>query len=419
MAAYSQDARQLRKNADSLLKSKNYAAAAQSYRASASLADFALPRINSLYNAARCYSLAGRKDSAFILLNESIHAGYRDKAHLLQDPDLNSLHAEAAWQALAGSVKEEKKVLNKNPGEAALITEDVHRFWEAYDRAQGDSANRLAIYKKFYFDKSSGGMQDYMGLKVRSIKYFVDHLDGRPKFYRAIRRNTLQVDSLKPAIYACFEKLKTIYPEALFPDVYFIIGAYTSAGTTSNAGLLIGINQVCRTDSIPTGELSLWEKNNFNLLSNLPGIISHELIHFQQDELLKRADTTTLFYCLVEGMADFMGELICGNYINQRLAVWAKGKEKRIWQAFTRDMYLDRYSNWIANANQETPDNPADQGYWIGYQICKAYYDRAPDKKKAISDMLHFKDAGTFLRESGWEEKLKAGSSTGSIRIEP
>lgn len=408
MHAYSQDARQLRKNADSLRKSKNYMAAAKAYRASASLADFVLPRINGLYSAADCYNLAGHKDSAFNLLTESIHAGYSDKSHLLQDADLNSLHGEAAWQGLVASVKEKEKALNKDPRQAALITEDIHRFWEAYDRAQGDSADRVAIYTKFYFDKASTGMQDYMGLKVRSIKYFVDRLDERPKFYRAIQKNTLQVDSLKPEIYACFEKLKTIYPEARFPDIYFIIGAYTSAGTTSDAGLLIGINQIAKSDDIPTGELSLWEKNIFAPFQNLPGIISHELIHFEQDELLRRDDTTTLFYCIVEGMADFMGEMICGKNINQRLAIWAKGKEKRIWQAFSRDMYFNRYGNWIANADQETPDNPADQGYWIGYQICKSYYDRAPDKKKAIDDMLHFKDARDFLRESGWEEKMKA-----------
>jgi hypothetical protein len=403
---YSQSYSQLRWNADSLYKAGNYQGATRSYLRSAALADFKLQRTGSLYSAGCCYSLAGNKDSAFIALRESIHAGYNDKGHLLKDKDLNTLHGEKEWEPLVQSVQEEKKVLNTEPARAALITEDIHRFWEAYDLAQKDTANRVAIYKKYYFDRASRGMQDYMGLKVNSIRSFIKHFDKRPVFYRAIRNNTLQADSLKPVIYACFEKLKTIYPQVIFPDIYFIMGAFTSGGTSSDAGLLIGINQVCKTDDIPVDELNLWEKNNFNYLHNLPGMVSHELIHFQQGELLQSDDTTTLFSVVVEGMADFLGEMISGKNINQRLHTWARGKEKSIWQAFTKDMYFNRYNNWIANSNQETPDNPADQGYWIGYQICRAYYMNATDKRQAIYEMLHVKNAREFLQKSKWEEMV-------------
>lgn len=187
-----------------------------------------------------------------------------------------------------------------------LIIFVLYFDWQAYDLAQKDTANKAAIYKKYFWGKASRGMQDYMGLKVRSIGAFVRHYDQHAIFYGAIRKNTLQVDSLKPAIYTCFEKLKAIYPQAIFPDVYFVMGAFTSAETVSNAGLLIGINQVCKTDDIPLDELSLWEKNNFNPLQNLPGIISHELIQFQQDRLLKSDDTTTLMPVLVEGAASYL-----------------------------------------------------------------------------------------------------------------
>ena len=401
---FGQDYRQLHKSADSLYKAENYTGATRLYLKSAAIADFNLQKNSGLYRAACCYSLAGNRDSAFIALRKSIHAGYSDKEHLLQDKDLDLLHGEKEWEQLVRSVKEGKKVLNKAPHQASLITKDVHQFWEAYDLAQKDTANRVVIYKKYYFDKASRGMQDYMGLKVRSIKAFVKHYDTHAAFYGAIRKNTLQADSFKPAIYACFEKLKAIYPGALFPDVYFVMGAYTAGGTVSDAGLLVGINQIAKTDNIPVGELSLWEKNNFNLVQNLPYFISHELIHFQQDKLMKLGDTTTLLPVIAEGMADFLGEMISGKNINQRLHNWAKGKEKKIWQAFTKDMNYSRYGNWMANSDQETPDNPADQGYWIGYQICRAYYMNATDKRQAIYDMLHFTNAREFLKKSKWEE---------------
>lgn len=69
-------------------------------------------------------------------------------------------------------------------------------------------------------------------------------------------------------------------------------------------------------------------------------------------------------------------------------------------------MYYDRYNNWIANSLQATADNLPDLGYWIGYQICKAYYENSPDKKKAITEMLNIRDYKDFLEKSKWEEKL-------------
>jgi uncharacterized protein YjaZ len=62
---------------------------------------------------------------------------------------------------------------------------------------------------------------------------------------------------------------------------------------------------------------------------------------------------------------------------------------------------LKRAYNWIANSNQETVDHPADLGYWVGYQICKAYYNKSADKKKAVEDMLNIKDYKGFYDKSG------------------
>jgi hypothetical protein len=105
-------------------------------------------------------------------------------------------------------------------------------------------------------------------------------------------------------------------------------------------------------------------------------------------------------------MADMIGELISGRTANPLLFAWAKGKEKQIWARFTQDMYENRYDNWIANSKQATPDNLPDQGYWIGYQICRSYYEQSADKKQAIYDMLHIQDYKAFLLKSKWEEKL-------------
>lgn len=395
---------QLQVLADSLYKAKQFQLAVNYYAAFADSNDFAAKKADAYYNMACCLSLAGKTDSAFIMLRQAVKAGYNNKSHLQNDQDLRPLHASSKWQALITSVQESKTVLNADPTKAGFITTDIHRFWKAYDRAIQDTAHFRQIMKAGYFDKATRGMNDYMSYKVSSIDFFVAHIRSAPMFYAAIRKNTFKTDEYKPAFLASYVKLKSIYEDARFPDVYFVIGALTSGGTVSDAGLLLGVNQTAKDSTVPLSELSFRQRTRVNNILLLPYLVAHELIHFQQDGM--KNDTTTLSYVIREGMADFIGELISGGNGNQVLYDWAKGKEKRIWSNFTKDMYYNRYNSWIANSQQATPDNLPDQGYWVGYQICKSYYEQATDKKKAIYDMLHIQDYKVFFQQSKWEDKI-------------
>ncbi|MGN8072343.1 TPR end-of-group domain-containing protein [Mucilaginibacter sp. 22184] len=386
------------KKADSLYAAKIYESAGRYYLLSEQEEDFLGAKQNALYNAACSFALAGKADSAMLLLSRSVKYGNDNVAHIKTDNDLSSLHDRADWQKLIANIHPRKKSTNI-PTKAKLITTDVRNFWDAYDRAQKDTINRLAIYRKYYIDRGTPGLQDYFTYKITKLKYFVKGHDSRPKFYAAIRKNTYQVEQQKPQMIASFVKLKELYDKAMFPDVYFIIGDFSSGGTSTDNGLLIGLDQCVRTPDIPTDELNLWQRNNFSKLENLPYMIAHELIHFNQGGMA--SDTTLLHAVLIEGSADFIGELISGNIINQRQHEWAKGKEKQIMADFEKEMYLNRTHNWIANSDQETEDKPADLGYWVGYQICKAYYHQAADKKQAITDMLNIKDYRAFYNKSG------------------
>jgi uncharacterized protein YjaZ len=53
---------------------------------------------------------------------------------------------------------------------------------------------------------------------------------------------------------------------------------------------------------------------------------------------------------------------------------------------------------------------PDDLGYWMGYKITKAYYDKAEDKKKAVKEMLTIRNFERFVEKSGYfEEEQLAG----------
>ena len=75
-----------------------------------------------------------------------------------------------------------------------------------------------------------------------ALDYFTDHIRSAPAFYAAIRNNTFKTDAFKPAFMASYMKMKSLYPKSKFPDVYFIMGAFTSGGTVSDRGLLLGVN---------------------------------------------------------------------------------------------------------------------------------------------------------------------------------
>ncbi|GAB3941795.1 hypothetical protein GCM10028805_05530 [Spirosoma harenae] len=394
----------LKWKADSSYNAKSFAVASTFYVKAGEAAEFPFQRKGVYYDASCCYALTGKIEQAFKYLTLSVKTyGYNNLNNISNDTDLKYLHADKRWLPLIKHIKP-IQTSSDDPLKAQLITTDIRNFWDAYAQAKKDTNRRAQIFRDVYLAKASPGLQDYYQYKIQTVSRFVKSYDKLPQFYAALRPNTLKVEEQKGQMIDSFVKFKELYPEAKFPNVYFVMGCFSSGGTATNNGLIIGLDQNARTPAIPTSELTLWQKNNFSNLKEVPNVVAHELIHFQQNNLA--SDTTLLRAALVEGMADFLGELISGKTANPRLAVFAKGREKQIWADFKKEMYLNKASNWIANSSQETPDKPADLGYWIGYIICKAYYEEVADKKQAVHDILHIKNYRQFLEKSRVEEKL-------------
>ena len=391
------------KIADSLYKKKDYKAGAAAYLLAADNSKQKALKKIALYNAACCYALTNDTFSAITLLNKTIYElGYKSTG-ILNDADLLSLHSTSDWKKLVQYLDEYREAL-KDPSKAKLITTDIHHFWQAYDAALKDTARMQDIFQEQYFDKATPGLEDYIATKVGTIEKFVANQKAKPIFYAAIRNNTLSIDDMKEDIYKIYFRLKELYADAVFPDIYFLIGRWNSAGTVSGNGLLLGIDQIAKSDDIPLDELNLWETKGFREVKGLPIIVAHELVHSQQDKL--KQDTTLLSYAIQEGMADFFAEMLTGTNPSKRQFEFAKEKKKKIWKDFEKEMYLDRYNNWIANGDQETPDHPSDLGYYMGYEICKSYYDEMPDKRQAVIDIFNIIDYKDFLQKSKYAEKM-------------
>jgi hypothetical protein len=291
---------------------------------------------------------------------------------------------------------------NHDPDAARLVTSDIPNFWRVFDRASLKDAAEL--YQREYIDAGSAGLHDFLKSRIQNGRAMAATVASRPRYYSAIRQNTLSVDQrpdIKEAIRASFRKLKEIYPEAVFPDVYFLIGRMNSAGTTGASGLLIGVEMNGRDDNTPVDELNDWERAVTGQIAHLPNIVAHELIHIEQEHAIFQM--SLLRQSLDEGGADFLGELISGGTINRVQRTYGDAHEKALWEEFRKDMKGSDSSHWLFQGDR-SKDRPADLGYYIGFKICEAFYNRATDKKAAVHRILHIGDAEAFLKESGYGE---------------
>ncbi len=134
-------------------------------------------------------------------------------------------------------------------------------------------------------------------------------------------------------------------------------------------------------------------------------VIAHEFVHVQQAPGLAQGENLTVLEAsLMEGAAEFADELISGKVAYSHLTAIVAGHETEIETAFVNDKDKTDLSSWLYNG---TAGKPGDLGYWVGYRIAKAYYQRASDKRKAFREILELTDAEAFLAASGWHPGIE------------
>ncbi len=287
-----------------------------------------------------------------------------------------------------------------HPDSARIVTEDIGRFWEAFDAAS--PAFEAAAFQTLYLDPGSAGVIDFTPYRIINAELLAREVRSHNAYYASIRPSTLRILEMEPAIRAGFRALDSLYPDAVFPDVFFVIGALNSGGTASSRGLIIGAEMYGRSEETPLHELNDWLRTVLKPVESVPWVVAHELVHFQQQYPV----TTLLERALKEGSADFIAEKIAGRQINESLQAYALPREEALWLEFKERMDGEDFTGWLYGGD-ENSDRPADLGYWMGYRICQAYYERAVDKGQAIRDIIELQDAKVFLEASGYAGKSK------------
>ena len=291
---------------------------------------------------------------------------------------------------------------------AMIVATDIAHFWDAYDRLPRARTERDTVRTLFdgYYLNASPGLVDFINSRIGSVYTLAAVMSRHPGFYRSIRPATQAAAHAAPGVRRAFSRWKSLYPDAVFPDVYFVIGRMNSGGTTSPDKILIGAEMYGRTAETPDSELDAWHRAVIRGPDSIVPVVAHELIHVNQSPAPRNGNL--LSAAIREGSADFLGELISGANTNRRLAAWAEPRERELWDEFRAAMHGTDLSQWLYQGSSAMTDRPADLGYWIGYRITQAYYQRAADKTKAIGDILHIADSDAFLAASGYADRIHA-----------
>ena len=333
-----------------------------------------------------------------------------------------------------------------------IVTRDIPNFWRAYDLAAGkDSAERVRIFETVYLQPGSPGLRDWMRVRLmnrdtvrarlaragwprarldslppdslrkvtapfyeRSAAEELLHaLAQYPRYYAGVRPTTLAVDTnsrVTQGIRRGLTRLAALYPEARFPNVYFLVGTLSTGGTTAQSGMLIGTEQSASDPATPLDELPDWARKNFptHTFESLVGLVVHEAVHTQQKPAPEGQHDTLLRHSLGEGIADFVSELAVGPWAaHTPRQIYGRAHEHDVWVDFQDEMEIASDSiirMWMYNGMVPPDKNHGaiDIGYWVGYRIAGAYYARAKDKRAAVRELLELRDAEAILRARGY-----------------
>ena len=279
-----------------------------------------------------------------------------------------------------------------------VVTSDITNFWTTFDSVQTtpDTAKQAAFIQKYYLDKASFGLKYTIEFTEKKASDWVGFIDDSREKLQRIRPYTLFILAQKPLLDKKIAYFKELYPDFKKGNIYFVIGTGIFGGRVSEGQLIIG------------AEVEANENPDWPI-----GIVLHEYVHTQQ-VMVKRL--ALLRNTIMEGMADFIAEVVnqqdlALTYPNRHTAFGNKN-EKAVWAEFKKYVGSSedfKFFDWLYGSTGRTINevNMRDLGYFLGYKICKSYYEKATDKKAAIKEILAFdgsldENAKAFLIKSGY-----------------
>jgi hypothetical protein len=284
--------------------------------------------------------------------------------------------------------------LENENDEVNIITTDVDNFWKAFDEFKRDTATNAF---QIYLDNASVGLKDFIQWHIDTGTHLKKTIRRELQYYEKARPYSYEILQHKETIKKYFQAFKEIYPYAVYPDIYAVVGVMNSGGTSSQHGIIIGTEMF--------GDSTLQSTNCYKgiPLEKIPEIVATGLVFYHQ----KPAPTgyTLLRQSIIHGSADFLVSLVLGEkkhlILERENYKYGELHEEELVKQFLREKDSENLTDWLFQG--KTKDGkPSDLGIWFGYKVTEAYYNNSPDKVKAIDEILKINDFGRFLTLSGY-----------------
>lgn len=291
-----------------------------------------------------------------------------------------------------------------DPLTVTIQTQDVERFARLMSVTRGRPS--AADIQRGYLDGASYGVSVFTPGRIENAAHLARQVNADPARYeRAIRDCLPRVEQATGDLRRIYRALHDLLPEQPLPQLYVVIGAGNSGGTAGPGAQVIGLEVLCA--EFPTPQ-------RFGMA--LRRFFAHETVHTFQQGITGVERSPLLGEALIEGAADFIAARVTGEVPDPDRARWAAPREAMLWREFQRDMPLSMgtlseappargvaaVNRWLHNYQSAPAGWPSEMGYWIGMRIWTAYHAAAPDKGRAIRDMLNWRDPAAILRQSGY-----------------
>lgn len=281
-----------------------------------------------------------------------------------------------------------------------IISADMDRFSRMIEYWQlGNPESNLKLLRAQYLQPASYGLNEFFRIKIRDERKFASVVESLLPHFKTLDAYTFDVTSLRPELERMFERFSAWTDDAQPLDVYFVVGRFSSAGTVTNKGILIGVEHYAWT--VPAASSAQGYK--FKAFETMSQSIAHEYIHSLQHQA---GPKTLIRAAIFEGGADFLAALATDTSLAAKESYqYGMANERAVWQRFERDMHATDVSQWIANS--KTREWPADMGYFVGYQIAKRFYENMKDKRAAFRHLTYVADPNFILLTSQYGSQFQ------------
>ena len=275
--------------------------------------------------------------------------------------------------------------------EQYVVTDDVSRFWEAYDliTATDDTVLQLRYLDSLYLRPGTEGLTGIRQARNYTPQDYLAAIRLYPAFWSSLRPKTLAAENIGKELEEGIDQLKELYPGLQPATIYFTIGAFRTPGTTIGSNVLIGAelamaDSSCNATEFPEEMDYLRTYFQTNPNRHLVFLNVHEYVHTQQQPRVHNILSLTLY----EGVAEFVAALALRTSSPNPQISFGKANAGRIREVFETEMFYpnNRYK-WL-DGNDPNEFGMRDLGYYVGYQICENYYEQAEDKMQAIKTMI-------------------------------